>query len=82
MRAEHNCRLCRNEWLGRCFSDKLHGKDVSMNGDRYKNEYGSGDLPICDDYIYGGSEEHLKRIQYAQSIGVTELTDEQVKNIQ
>ena len=50
-RCEHNCHLCKNEWLGRCFG-KYHGKDVSVD-----------DLPICEEYIYGGSEEHLIEIE-------------------
>ena len=49
-RCEHNCHLCKNEWLGRCFG-KHYGKDVSID-----------DMPICDGYVYGGSEEHLKEI--------------------
>jgi len=50
-RCEHNCHLCKKEWLGRCFG-KYHDKDVSVN-----------DMPICDEYVYGGSDEHLKEIE-------------------
>ena len=50
-RCEHNCHLCKKEWLGRCFG-KHYGKDVSVD-----------DLPICEEYIYGGSEEHLIEIE-------------------
>ena len=50
-RCEHNCHLCKKEWLGRCFG-KYHGKDVSVN-----------DMPICEEYVYGGSEEYLKEIE-------------------
>lgn len=53
-RCEHNCHLCKNEWLGRCFGSKHYGKDVSLS-----------DVPICDEYVYGGSEEHLKEIEEA-----------------
>jgi len=61
IRSEHNCHLCKNEWLGRCFG-KYHGKDVSVD-----------DLPICDEYIYGGIEEHLKEIETAEELGVRYL---------
>lgn len=50
-RCEHNCLLCKNEWLGRCFG-KYYGKDVSMDN-----------MPVCDEYVYGGTEEHLKEIE-------------------
>jgi len=50
-RCEHNCHLCKNEWLGRCFG-KYHGKDVSVE-----------DMPICEEYIYGGIEDHLREIE-------------------
>lgn len=30
MNLEHNCRQCKNEWLGRCFRDYNYGKDVSV----------------------------------------------------
>lgn len=50
-RCEHNCHLCKNELLGRCLG-KHYGKDVSID-----------DMPVCDEYIYGGSEEHLKEIE-------------------
>lgn len=49
---EHNCFLCKNEWLGRCFGSKHFGKDVSMN-----------DKSICDEYDYGGSDEILAEIE-------------------
>ena len=63
-RCEHNCHLCKNEWLGRCMG-KHYGKDVSLDK--------ITDLPICDEYIYGGSPEHLKEIEEAIALGVTEL---------
>lgn len=50
-RCEHNCHLCKKEWLGRCFG-KFYGKDVSVD-----------DMPICEEYVYGGSEEHLVEIE-------------------
>lgn len=62
VRCEHNCHLCRYEWLGRCGS-----KDVSID-----------DLPICSDYEYAGTREHLREIKYAESLGVKELTKEQL----
>lgn len=67
-RCEHNCHLCKNEWLGRCFGSKYYGMSVSMDGDREENkrlngEWADGDMPICEEYIYGGSEEHLKEIE-------------------
>lgn len=70
MRAEHNCHLCKKEWLGRCFS-KYHGKDVSVN-----------DTPVCDEYEFGGSEEKLEAIKYAESIGVTDLPDDWKENLE
>lgn len=63
-RCEHNCHLCKKEWLGRCFG-KHYGKDVSLSK--------RTDLPICEDYEYGGSPEHLKEIEKAMELGVTEL---------
>ena len=69
IRAEHNCHLCKKEWLGRCFGSK-YGEDVSVN-----------DTPVCDSYEFGGSDDKLKLIVYAQSIGVKELSIEQVKQI-
>lgn len=30
MKTEHNCRQCKNEWLGRCFSAYKYGEDVSV----------------------------------------------------
>lgn len=80
VRAEHNCKLCKNEWLGRCLGEKHYGEDVSLDGDRHANmkekrwlDRPSGDLPICDEYIYGGSEEHLKEIKKAEKLGVRYL---------
>ena len=54
MRAEHNCHLCKKEWLGRCFGSKHYGMSVSMEGDREENkrlkgEWADGDLPICEE---------------------------------
>lgn len=31
MKIEHNCRQCKNEWLGRCFSYCNYGRVVSVN---------------------------------------------------
>lgn len=67
-RCEHNCHLCKKEWLGRCFGSKHYGVDVSMVGDRDENkrikgEWVDGDMPICEEYEYGGSEEHLREIE-------------------
>lgn len=70
MRAEHNCHLCKKEWLGRCFG-KYNGKDISVD-----------DTPVCDGYKFGGSEEKLEAIQYAESIGVTELPDDWKEKIE
>lgn len=61
-RCEHNCHLCKKEWLGRCFG-KWHGKDISIE-----------DMPICEEYIYGGSEEHLREIEYSNRRNI--LTEE------
>lgn len=77
MRAEHNCHLCKKEWLSRCFGNKHYGMDVSMEGNREENkktkgEWAGGDLPVCDEYEFGGSTEKLEAIQYAESIGVKE----------
>lgn len=47
----HNCQLCRNEWLGRCYHKKHYGKDVSVDNEP------------CDDYKYAGSEQRLKEIE-------------------
>ena len=78
MRAEHNCHLCKKEWLGRCFGSKHYGMSVSMEGDREENkrlkgEWADGDLPICEEYEFGGSQEKLEAIQKAEALGVTEL---------
>lgn len=67
-RYEHNCHLCKKEWIGRCFGSKHYGMDVSMEGDRDENkrikgEWADGDMPICEEYEYGGSEEHLREIE-------------------
>lgn len=59
-RCEHNCHLCRNEWLGRCHGGLHYGKDVSLEGET--------DVPICEEYIYGGSKEHLIEIEKAQDL--------------
>lgn len=61
MRAEHNCHLCKKEWLGRCMG-KHYGKDVSIV-----------DTPVCDEYEFGGSQEKLDTINKAEALGVTEL---------
>lgn len=84
IRAEHNCHLCKKEWLGRCFGSKHYGMDVSMEGNRNENkriigEWADGDLPICEEYEYGGTPEHLEEIEYAEAIGVTELSEKQVE---
>lgn len=50
-RCEHNCHLCKKEWLGRCCGE-YYGKDISVD-----------DIPICDEYVYGGLEEHLREIE-------------------
>ena len=60
IRCEHNCHLCKNEWLGRCHG-KHYGKDISVEGT---------DIPVCDEYVYGGSEDHLKEIECATRLGV------------
>lgn len=75
VRCEHNCHLCKKEWLGRCFGSKHHGMDVSMEGDREANkkdkgEWADGDLPICEEYEYGGTLEHLEEIEKAEKLGV------------
>lgn len=80
MRAEHNCHLCKKEWLGRCLGSKHYGMDVSMEGNREENkklkgEWADGDMPVCDEYEFGGSDEKLEAIKYAESIGVTRLHD-------
>jgi hypothetical protein len=59
--------LCKNEFLGRCHGSKHHGKDVSLSGET--------DLPICDEYEYGGSPEHLIEIEKATALGVTFLEE-------
>lgn len=50
-RYEHNCHLCKREWLGRCLGITNYGKDISIN-----------DTAICNEYIYGGSKELLEKI--------------------
>ena len=79
-RAEHNCHLCKKEWLGRCFGTEHYGEDVSLEGDREENRKtrkylinAGGDLPICSEYEYGGSPEHLKDIEEAEKLGVRYL---------
>lgn len=57
----HNCHLCRNEWLGRCFGSKHYGKDVSVN-----------DTPVCEEYEYGGSQERLREIEALERGGTDE----------
>jgi hypothetical protein len=64
-RCEHNCHLCKKEWLGRCFGSQNYGKDVSLSG--------RTDVPICSEYEYGGSEEHLKEIEEAMKMGATHI---------
>lgn len=64
-RCEHNCHLCKKEWLGRCFGSQHYGEDVSVK-----------DLPICNEYEYGGSLEHLDEIRKAMELGVTHLATE------
>lgn len=56
-RREHNCHLCTKEFLGRCHGSKHYGKDVSLSGET--------DVPVCEEYVYGGSAEHLKEIEEA-----------------
>lgn len=70
IRCEHNCHLCKKEWLGRCFGSKNHGKDVSVGRD-YKTESAdeATDLPVCEEYEYGGTPEHLKEIEEAEKLG-------------
>lgn len=87
MRAEHNCHLCKKEWLGRCLEPKHYGMSVSMDGDREENKklngkWADGDLPVCDEYEFCGSEEKLEAIKYAESIGVTELPDDWKENLE
>ena len=62
MRAEHNCHLCKKEWLGRCFGSHHYGLDVSVD-----------DTPVCDQYEFGGSQEKLEAIEKAEALGLTEL---------
>lgn len=70
IRCEHNCRLCKKEWLGRCHGPQ-YGKDVSLEG--------ITDVPVCSDYIYGGTEKHLKEIECAENLGVGYLYIEDKK---
>lgn len=69
VRCEHNCHLCKKEYLGRCVG-KYYGKNVSIGRD-YKTESVANvtDLPVCDEYEYGGTDEHLKEIEEAESQG-------------
>lgn len=57
MAKGHNCHLCKKEWLGRCFGSLNYGKDISVD-----------DTPVCDKYVFGGTEERLKEIE-KMSIG-------------
>lgn len=61
MRAEHNCHLCKKEWLGRCFG-KYQGKDVSVN-----------DTPVCSEYEFSGTQEKLEAIKKTEALGVREI---------
>lgn len=70
-KAYHNCQLCKREWLGRCMSGEYHGEDVSV-----KNR-----APYCHYYSYGGTELHLKEIEYAESLGVKALTNDQLHEL-
>ena len=77
-RCEHNCHLCKNEWLGRCFGSKHYGLDVSMEGNREENkklnrEWCDGDLPICEEYKYCGTDDHLREIELAKFLGLSYL---------
>lgn len=47
----HNCQLCTNEWLGRCYYEKHYGKDVSLDNEP------------CYSYEFGGTEHRLKEIE-------------------
>lgn len=69
IRCEHNCHLCKKEYLGRCVG-KYYGKDVSIGRD-YKTESATNatDLPVCDEYEYGGTDKHLKEIEEAERQG-------------
>lgn len=46
----HNCWLCKKEWLSRCFGETHYGEAVD-------------DDMICEEYVFGGSEERLREIQ-------------------
>ena len=48
---KHNCQLCKSEWLGRCFNDSNHGKDVSVDNEP------------CNSYEFGGTQERLSEIE-------------------
>lgn len=69
MRAEHNCHLCKKEWLGRCMG-KHYGKDVSID-----------DTPVCDEYEYGGSQEQLKAIQKNQKKEIGMKTEVNIEEL-
>lgn len=47
---QHNCQLCKKEWLGRCLGAS-YGKDVSIENEP------------CSSYIFGGTDERLKEIE-------------------
>ena len=64
-RCEHNCLLCKNEYLGRCMN----------NGEFVTGE----NKLVCNDYIYWGSSLHLKEIIYAEKLGLKELNEEQLE---
>ena len=38
--------------------------------------------PVCNEYEFGGSEEKLEAIKYAEFIGVTELPDDWKDNLE
>lgn len=71
LRCEHNCHLCKKEFLGRCHGDQ-YGKDVSID-----------DTPVCSGYVYNGTEKHLKEIMCAESLGVKNLyyDEEEIQNV-
>lgn len=50
---KHNCQLCKFEWLGRCMGQH-YGADVSVDNEP------------CAYYVFGGSEERLKEIEFNQ----------------
>lgn len=48
---KHNCQLCVNEYLGRCWYTSNYGKDVSTENEP------------CSHYEFGSTEERLKEIE-------------------